>query len=135
MRSMINFLINFLPRLLLFYQNALHDKLRETRKRQRGFYCAFWGLVRLSYHARVSRQEEEETATRMLLQMHLPYYYTVRFRRMETPLMETVLGICLSLSQKHGNSLAWVRAAVTVYFTYPVLYRFSAESRAGEWEL
>ena len=45
------------------------------------------------------------------------------------------LEICLSFSQKNGNSLTWVLVALTVCFTYPVLYRFSAESRAGEWEL
>ena len=60
---------------------------------------------------------------------------TVRLRGMETRLMETVLEICLSFSQKNGNSLTWVLVALTVCFTYPVLYRFSAESRAGEWEL
>ena len=37
--------------------------------------------------------------------------------------------------QKNGNSLTWVLVALTVCFTYPVLYRVSAESRAGEWEL
>ena len=45
------------------------------------------------------------------------------------------LGICLSSSQKNGNSLTWVLVALTVCFTYPVLYRVSAESQAGEWEL
>ena len=37
-------------------------------------------------------------------------------------------------SQKNRNSLTWVLVALTVCFTYPVLYRVSAESRAGEWE-
>ena len=41
----------------------------------------------------------------------------------------------LSFSQKNGNSLTWVLVALTVCFTYPVLYRVSSESRAGEWEL
>ena len=45
------------------------------------------------------------------------------------------LGICLLSSQKNGNSLTWVLVALTVCFTYPVLYRVSSESRAGEWEL
>jgi len=45
------------------------------------------------------------------------------------------LVICLSFSQKNRNSLTWVLVALTVCFTYPVLYRVSAESRAGEWEL
>ena len=60
---------------------------------------------------------------------------TARFRGMETRPMETHLGICLSFSQKYGNSLAWVLVALTVCYTYPVLYRSSAESRAGGWEL
>ena len=34
-------------------------------------------------------------------------------------------------SRKNGNSLTWVLVALTVCFTYPVLYRVSAESRAG----
>ena len=33
------------------------------------------------------------------------------------------------------TSLTWVLVALTVCFTYPVLYRVSSESRAGEWEL
>ena len=41
----------------------------------------------------------------------------------------------LSFSQKNRNSLTWVLVALTVCFTYPVLYRVSSESRAGEWEL
>ena len=45
------------------------------------------------------------------------------------------LEICLLSSRKNRNSLTWVLVALTVCFTYPVLYRFSAESRAGEWEL
>ena len=45
------------------------------------------------------------------------------------------LDICLSFSQKNGNSLTWVLVALTVCFTYPVLYRVSSESRACEWEL
>ena len=35
-------------------------------------------------------------------------------------------------SQKNRNSLTWVLVALTVCFTYPILYRVSAESRAGE---
>ena len=45
------------------------------------------------------------------------------------------LEICLSCSQKNKNSLTGVLVALTVCFTYPVLYRVSDESRAGEWEL
>jgi hypothetical protein len=45
------------------------------------------------------------------------------------------LDICLSVPQKNRNSLTWVLVALTVCFTYPVLYRVSAESRDGEWEL
>ena len=45
------------------------------------------------------------------------------------------LDICLLSSRKNGNSLTWVLVALKVYFTYPVLYRVSSESRAGEWEL
>ena len=45
------------------------------------------------------------------------------------------LEIFLSFSQKNGNSLTRVLVALTVCFTYPVLYRVSSESRAGEWEL
>ena len=37
--------------------------------------------------------------------------------------------------RKNRNSLTWVLVALTVCFTYPVLYRVSSESRAGEWEL
>ena len=40
------------------------------------------------------------------------------------------LEICLSSSQKNGNSLTWVLVALSVCFTYPVLYRVSSESRA-----
>ena len=40
----------------------------------------------------------------------------------------------LSVPQKNRNSLTWVLVALTACFTYPVLYRVSAESRAGEWE-
>ena len=69
------------------------------------------------------------------MHIHMHTVCTVRFRGMETRPMETHLGICLSFSQKYGNSLAWVRAALTVCYTYPVLYRSSAESRAGGWEL
>ena len=39
----------------------------------------------------------------------------------------------LSFPQKNGNLLTWVLVALTVCFTYPVLYKVSAESRAGEW--
>ena len=41
----------------------------------------------------------------------------------------------LSFSQKNGNSLTWVLVVLTVCFTYPILYKVSAESRAGEWGL
>ena len=41
----------------------------------------------------------------------------------------------LSFSQKNRNWLAWVLVALTVCFTYPVLYRVLSESRACEWEL
>ena len=30
---------------------------------------------------------------------------------------------------------AWIYHVIAVCFTYPVLFRDSAESRAGEWEL
>ena len=39
---------------------------------------------------------------------------------------------CLSSSQKNGHSLTWVLVALMVCFTCPVLYKDSAESRAGE---
>ena len=42
------------------------------------------------------------------------------------------LEICLSSSQKNRNRLTWVLVALPVCFTYPVLYRVWAESRAGE---
>ena len=35
---------------------------------------------------------------------------------------------------KNRNSHTWVLVALTVCFTYPVLHRVSAETRAGEWE-
>ena len=38
------------------------------------------------------------------------------------------LEICLCSSQKNRNSLTWVLVALTVCFTYPVLYRVLAES-------
>ena len=60
---------------------------------------------------------------------------TVRLRGLGTEPIGTYLGICLSSPLKNGNCLTWVLAALTVCFTYPVLYRVSAESRAGEWEL
>jgi len=41
----------------------------------------------------------------------------------------------LRSSRKNRNSLTWVLVALTVCFTYPVLYRVSSKSRAGEWEL
>ena len=44
------------------------------------------------------------------------------------------LGICLSSSQENRNSLACVLVALTVCFTYHVLYRVSGESRLG-WRL
>ena len=59
---------------------------------------------------------------------------TIRFVGIGTPLMGTILRFCLSSSQKNRDSLAWVLVALTVCFTYPVLYRVSSESRAGEWE-
>ena len=51
------------------------------------------------------------------------------------PVNGTHLEICLLSSRKNRNSLTWVLVALTVCFTYPVLFRVSAESRAGEWEL
>jgi len=43
--------------------------------------------------------------------------------------METILiRVSLSSSQKNGNSLTWVLVALTVCFTYRVLYRVSSES-------
>ena len=56
-------------------------------------------------------------------------------RRNGNPVNGNHLDQSLSSSQKNGNSLTWVLVALTVCFTYRVLYRFSAESRAGEWEL
>ena len=55
--------------------------------------------------------------------------------RNRDPANRNHLDICLSSSQKNRNSLGWVLVALTVCFTYPVLHRVSAESRAGEWEL
>ena len=55
--------------------------------------------------------------------------------RNENRLNENHLDQSLSFSQKNENSLTWVLVALTVCFTYPVLYRVSSESRAGEWEL
>ena len=38
-------------------------------------------------------------------------------------------------SRENGNSLTWDLVALTVCFTCPVLYRVSAESRAGECQV
>ena len=60
----------------------------------------------------------------------------VRHRGIETDLMETILRFASGFLKKIGTRLlAWVLVALTVCFTYPVLYRVLAESRAGEWEL
>ena len=56
-------------------------------------------------------------------------------RRNGNPANGNHLDQSLLSSRKNRNSLTWVLVALTVCFTYPVLYRFSAESRAGEWEL
>jgi len=65
-----------------------------------------------------------------------PIYCTVRHRGMGTQPMGTILRPhWVMSSQKNRNSLTWVLVALTVCFTYPVLYRVSSESRAGEWEL
>ena len=55
--------------------------------------------------------------------------------RNENPVHENHLDQSLRFSQKNENSLTWVLVALTVCFTYPVLYRVSSESRAGECEL
>ena len=52
----------------------------------------------------------------------------VRLRGMETTLMETILTFASVSLKKNRNSLTWVLVALTVCFTYPVLYRVSAES-------
>ena len=63
---------------------------------------------------------------------------TVRLREINGNLVNgNHLEICLlSLSfRENGNSLTWVLVALTVCFIYPVLYRVSEESQAGEWGL
>ena len=62
----------------------------------------------------------------------LPYSTSPRNRN---PVNRNHLDQSLSFSQKNRNSLTWVLVALTVCFTYPVLYRVSSESRACEWEL
>jgi hypothetical protein len=63
------------------------------------------------------------------------YLYYSTSPRNGNPVNGNHLDESLSFSQKNGNSLTWVLVALTVCFTYPVLYRVSSESRAGEWEL
>ena len=70
---------------------------------------------------------------RCILITHFPHYSTTP--RNANPANGNHLEVYLSSSQKKGNSLTWVLVALTLCFTYPVLYRVSAESRAGEWEL
>ena len=53
----------------------------------------------------------------------------------EPPVNGNHLDQSLLSSRKNGNSFTWVLVALTVCFTYPVLYRVSSDSRAGEWEL
>ena len=62
------------------------------------------------------------------------YIYSTSPRN-RNPVNRNHLDQSLSFSQKNRNSLTWVLVALTVCFTYPVLYRVSSESRAGEWEL
>ena len=63
-----------------------------------------------------------------------PYRTSPRNRNPANPANRTHLDQSLRSSRKNGNSLTWVLVALTVCFTYPVLYRVSAESRAGECE-
>ena len=49
--------------------------------------------------------------------------------------MKTILRFVSVSLKKNRNWLTWVLVALTVCFTYPVLYRISSESRACEWEL
>ena len=60
---------------------------------------------------------------------------TVRLREIGTPLIGTILIRASVSSQKYRNSRPWVLVALTVCFTFPVLYRVSAESRASEGAL
>ena len=60
---------------------------------------------------------------------------TVRFRGMGTDEMGTILTFASVPLEKWELSCLGFVGALTVCFTYPVLYRVSAESRAGEWEL
>jgi len=74
----------------------------------------------------------------LMVSFIIPLENTVRLREIGTPPIGTRhLDQSLRSSQKleNRNSLTWVLVAWTVCFTYPVLYRVSAESRAGEWEL
>ena len=66
------------------------------------------------------------------------YRTSPRNRNPANPANRTHLDQSLRSSRKNRNSLTWVLVALTVCFvrcfTYPVLYRVLAESRAGEWE-
>ena len=61
------------------------------------------------------------------------YDSTVRNRKIETAGIETILTFASVSLKKIETCLTWVLVALTVCFTYPVLYKVSAESRAGEW--
>jgi len=78
-------------------------------------------------------KEKECTTECMVLDGDHLYYST--YPRNRNRSYRNHLDHSLSFSQKNRNSLTWVLVALTVSFTYPVLYRVSAESRAGEWEL
>jgi len=77
-----------------------------------------------------SRQRASSAISRLLVYESLQYD-----SRNENRVNGNHFDQSLSFSQKNGNSLTWVLVALTVCFTYPVLYRVSSESRAGEWEL
>ena len=57
---------------------------------------------------------------------------TVPHAEIGTGPIRTILIRASWVPRKMGT---WVLVALTVCFTYPVLYRVSAESRVGEWEL
>ena len=101
--------------------------------------------IQYDYIIRIGCQEKElyvtwktenctSTTTLLYAQIPIPISYSTSPRN-GNPVNGNHLEICLLSSQKNRNSLTWVLVALTVCFTYPVLYRVSAESRAGEWEL
>jgi len=83
-------------------------------------------------------KEVDEGEVHVCLFPGLVVYSTIPWNR--NPVNRNHLDQSLMSSQKNRKSLTstWVLVALTVCFTYPVLYRVyrvSAESRAGEWEL